>query len=49
MPPKNNLPKKNSFMKAAQSMGYLQKGSFKPLPKKGTAEYNKIKARQAQY
>lgn len=29
---------------AAQKHGYMTKGAFKPLPKKGSAEYYKIKA-----
>ena len=40
------VPKKPkmTFIQAAKKNGYMQKGRFKPLPKKGTAEYNKIKA-----
>jgi hypothetical protein len=37
-----------SFRKAAQAEGYMVKGgAFKPLPKKGTAAYKKIKTRAA--
>ena len=43
---KRSLAKRNSaltaWVKAAKSEGYLQKGNFKPLPKKGTAAYNRI-------
>ena len=32
-----------TFIKAAQSQGFLKKGgSFKPLPKKGTKQYDAI-------
>jgi len=32
-----------TFIKAAQSKGYMKKGGpFKPLPKKGTKAYNAI-------
>ncbi len=30
------------WVKAAQSHGYMKKGEFKKMPKKGTAEYKKI-------
>lgn len=32
------------WVEAAKKHGYLQKGSFMPLPKKGTVQYNAIKA-----
>ena len=33
----------SSFVKSAKKLGYMIKGAkFKPLPKKGTPEYNKI-------
>ena len=31
-----------TFIQAAQTKGYMKKGSFKPLPKKGTKAYNAI-------
>ena len=34
-----------TFLQAAQQLGYMKKGSFKPLPKRGTKEYNKIRAK----
>ena len=43
MPPKKNT-KPKSFLEAAKKNGYMMKGRFKPLPKKGTAEYNKIRS-----
>ena len=44
MPPKKNT-KPKSFMEAAKSIGYMKKGQgFKPLPKKGSPEYNKIRS-----
>ena len=37
----------SSFVKAAKKLGYMKKGAvFKPLPKKGTPEYKKIKQTQ---
>ena len=33
-----------TYFAAAKKAGYMQKGAFKKLPKKGTPEYNKIKA-----
>jgi hypothetical protein len=36
--------KKSTWVKACQKHGYLKKGSFKPIPKKGSAAYKKIKA-----
>ena len=34
-----------TYIQAAKKAGYMQKGGeFKKLPKKGTPEYNKIKA-----
>ena len=32
----------SAFMKAAKQEGFLKKGEFKPLPKKGTAAYQRI-------
>ena len=38
-------PKKMTFIQAAQKHGFMKNGAtFKPLPKKGTTGYNKIKA-----
>ena len=34
-----------TFLEAARKLGYMKKGSFKPLPKKGTKEYAKIRAK----
>ena len=35
---------KLTFLEAARKLGYMKKGSkFKPLPKKGTREYDKIR------
>jgi hypothetical protein len=33
---------KMSFAAAAKKEGYLKKGAFKPLPKKGSVQYNTI-------
>ena len=33
-----------TYFAAAKKAGYMSKGTFKKLPKKGTPEYNKIKA-----
>ena len=42
MPPKKP---KMTFIQAAKKNGYMMKGQgFKPLPRKGSPEYNKIKA-----
>ena len=35
--------KTNTFMQAAKAAGYLRKGEFRPLPKKGTRDYLAIK------
>ena len=44
MPPKKNT-KPKSFMEAAKSIGYMKKGQdVKPLPRKGSPEYNRIKS-----
>jgi hypothetical protein len=32
-----------TFIEAAKSKGYLMKGKFKPLPKRGSKAYNSIK------
>ena len=43
MPPKTPKKKKVGFVEAAQKEGYLKKGgAFRPLPRKGTSEYEKI-------
>ena len=34
-----------TFLEAARKLGYMQKGKFKALPKKGTKEYLKIRAK----
>jgi len=40
-----STPKKMTFIEAAQKNGFMKKGAiFKPLPKKGTTAYNKIKS-----
>ena len=40
-----SIPKKMTFIQAAQKHGFMTKGaSFRPLPKKGTTAYNKIKS-----
>lgn len=52
-PKKKSAPKKRkagsavkAWSKAAKLEGYMKKGEgFKPLPKKGTKEYKKIRAR----
>ena len=36
--------KKNPFMQAAKELGFLAKGEFRPLPKKGTRAYLEIKS-----
>ena len=37
----------SSFVKAAKKLGYMKKGAaFRPLPKKGTPAYKKIKQTQ---
>jgi len=44
----NQMPNQTALSKwreAANKEGYLVKGNFKPLPKKGTAEYDKIMVR----
>ncbi len=38
----------SAWRTAAKEMGYLQKGAFKPIPAKGSTEYMRIKARQAE-
>jgi hypothetical protein len=41
-----HLPKALAmWRKAVVAEGYLQKGQFKPMPKKGTAGYKAIRAR----
>lgn len=37
----------SKWIKAAQACGYLVKGAFKPLPKKGSSEYQEIVAKAA--
>ena len=45
---KHSAAKKNkgigNWTKALKMHGYFKKGSFKPAPKKGTAEYRKVRA-----
>lgn len=38
--------KETSWIKALKEAGYLSKGDFKPIPRKGTEEYEKVKALQ---
>jgi len=38
-------PALKKWVAAAKAEGYLQKGSFRKMPKKGTAAYNSIRAR----
>ena len=47
MPTKRKAnPALKAWIKAARSEGYMKKGTnFKPLPKKGTAAYMKIRAK----
>ena len=40
-------PAMSKWVRAAKAEGYLKKGAFAALPKKGTAGYNRIKARMA--
>ena len=37
-------PKMKSWTNALKKAGYLKKGSFKKIPRKGTKEYKKVKA-----
>ena len=38
-------PALRNFLKAAKEEGFMKKGEFKKLPKKGSASYKKIKTR----
>jgi hypothetical protein len=38
----------NAWRVAAKELGYLTKGVFRPIPPKGSPEYNAIKKRQAE-
>lgn len=42
-------PALSSWRRACMQLGYMKKGAgFKPIPRRGTAEYNRIKALQQQ-
>ena len=34
---------KSAWIRACQAHGYMKKGSFKPVPKKGSAAYKEIR------
>lgn len=38
-------PHLKAWVKAAQAEGFMKKGDFKPLPKKGSPAYKRIRAR----